>query len=83
MEISKRGNNFPSPIIKVDGIEESIKEVNNTKYGLQTGTFTNNINKYLKVAKSIEAGSVILTKQSNYMADNMPFGGCKMGGIGK
>ncbi len=72
-----------SPLIHVNDIDEAIKVANDTKYGLQAGVFTNNINLALKAAKQIEAGSVIINKQSTYRADNMPFGGCKMSGMGK
>lgn len=84
MEVAQEETFGPvAPIIKVDGIDEAINQANNTKYGLQAGIFTNNINKAIKAAKSIDAGSVIINKQSTYRADNMPFGGCKMSGIGK
>jgi lactaldehyde dehydrogenase len=72
-----------APLISVDGMEEAIKIANNTKYGLQASIFTNNINKALKAAKLLEAGSIIINKQSTYRADNMPFGGCKMSGMGR
>ncbi len=84
MEIVQKETFGPiAPLINVDGIEEAIDAANNTNYGLQAGIFTNDINKALKAAKSIEAGSVIINKQSTYRADNMPFGGCKMSGMGK
>jgi lactaldehyde dehydrogenase len=72
-----------APLIKVDGIEEAIDVANDTQFGLQAGIFTNDINKALKAAKAIETGSVVINKQSTYRADNMPFGGCKMSGMGK
>lgn len=72
-----------APIIQVNGIEEAVKVANDTKYGLQAGVFTNNINNALIAAKRIDAGSVLINKQSTYRADNMPFGGCKMSGMGK
>ena len=72
-----------APLIKVNGIDEAIKVANDTKYGLQASIFTNNINSALKAAKEIEAGGVIINKQSTYRTDNMPFGGCKMSGMGK
>jgi len=72
-----------SPLIHVDGIDEAIDVANNTKYGLQAGIFTDNINSALKAAKKIDAGSIIINKQSTYRTDNMPFGGCKMSGMGK
>lgn len=72
-----------SPLIHVDGIDEAIDVANDTKYGLQAGIFTDNINSALKAAKKIDAGSIIINKQSTYRTDNMPFGGCKMSGMGK
>jgi len=72
-----------SPIIRVDGIDEAIKIANYTRYGLQASIFTSNINSAMKAAKSIEAGGVLINKQSTYRTDNMPFGGFKMSGMGK
>ena len=72
-----------SPLIRINGIDEAIKAANNTRYGLQAGIFTNNINNAMKAIKEIEAGGVIVNKQSTYRMDNMPFGGCKMSGLGK
>ena len=72
-----------SPIIRINGIDEAIKVANNTRYGLQAGIFTNNINNAMKAIKEIEAGGVIVNKPSTYRMDNMPFGGCKMSGLGK
>ena len=72
-----------SPIILINGIDEAIKVANNTRYGLQAGIFTNNINNAMKAIKEIEAGGVVVNKQSTYRMDNMPFGGCKMSGLGK
>ena len=72
-----------SPIIRINGIDEAIKVANNTRYGLQAGIFTDNINNAMKAIKEIEAGGVIVNKQSTYRMDNMPFGGCKMSGLGK
>ncbi|OEC86445.1 MULTISPECIES: lactaldehyde dehydrogenase [Methanobacterium] len=72
-----------SPIIRINGIDEAVKVANNTKYGLQAGIFTNNINNAMKAVKEIEAGGIIVNKPSTYRMDNMPFGGCKMSGLGK
>jgi len=84
MEIVQKETFGPiSPLIHVNGIDEAIDVANDTKYGLQAGIFTENINNALKAAKRIDAGSVIINKQSTYRSDNMPFGGCKMSGIGK
>ena len=41
------------------------------------------LNNALKAARVIDAGSVIINKQSTFRTDNMPFGGFKMSGMGK
>jgi lactaldehyde dehydrogenase len=56
---------------------------NYTKYGLQAGIFTQDINRAKRAVKCIEAGSVLVNKQSTFRTDNMPFGGFKLSGIGK
>ncbi|MDP3624070.1 MAG: lactaldehyde dehydrogenase [Methanobacteriaceae archaeon] len=72
-----------SPIIRVNGIDEAINVANDTRYGLQASIFTENIRHALKAVQEIEAGSVMVNKQSTFRTDNMPFGGFKMSGMGK
>ncbi len=72
-----------SPIIRVNGFEEAIKVANNTLYGLQSSIFTENIHYALRAAQEIDAGAVMINKQSTFRTDNMPFGGFKMSGMGK
>ena len=72
-----------SPIIRVNGVEESIAVANDSEFGLQAGVFTESIRNGLKCANEIEAGSVFINKQSTFRTDNMPFGGFKMSGMGK
>ena len=72
-----------APIIRVDGIDEAIKEANNTQYGLQAGVFTENVHNALRCANEIDAGSVLINKESTFRTDAMPFGGFKSSGLGK
>ena len=72
-----------SPIIRVKSVDEAFEVANDTQYGLQAGVFTKSIENALKAARVIEAGSVIINRQSTFRTDNMPFGGFKMSGIGK
>ena len=72
-----------SPIIRVNGIDDAINVANDTRYGLQASIFTENIHHALKAVQEIEAGSVMVNKQSTFRTDNMPFGGFKMSGMGK
>ncbi|MFA0834692.1 MAG: lactaldehyde dehydrogenase [Methanobacterium formicicum] len=72
-----------SPVIRVKNLEEAIEVANSTPYGLQAGVFTSNIENAKKAVREIEAGSVLINKQSTFRTDNMPFGGFKMSGMGK
>lgn len=72
-----------APIIRVNGVEEAIKVANESKYGLQSGVYTENIHDGLKCANEIQTGTVFINKQSTFRTDNMPFGGFKLSGIGK
>jgi len=72
-----------SPLIRVGSVDEAFEVANDTQYGLQAGVFTKSIENALKAARVIEAGSVIINRQSTFRTDNMPFGGFKMSGMGK
>ena len=72
-----------APIIRIHDVYEAFEVANNTQYGLQAGVFTRSIENALKAAKLIEAGSIIINRQSTFRTDNMPFGGFKMSGMGK
>ncbi|MCX7994336.1 MAG: aldehyde dehydrogenase family protein [candidate division WOR-3 bacterium] len=68
---------------KFKTIDEAITRVNNTKYGLQTGIFTKNINFALKCAKEIDSGGVLINEIPTFRVDNMPYGGMKGSGLGR
>ena len=72
-----------SPVIRVRTEKEAYQMANYTKYGLQAGIFTQDINRAKRAVKCIEDGSVLVNKQSTFRTDNMPFGGFKLSGIGK
>jgi lactaldehyde dehydrogenase len=72
-----------SPIIRVKTEKEAYKMANYTRYGLQAGVFTQDINRAKRAVQNIEAGSVLVNKQPTFRTDNMPFGGFKMSGMGK
>ena len=72
-----------APIIRVNSVDEAIKEANNTDYGLNAGVYTESFRNGLRCANEIEAGTVFVNKQSTFRTDNMPFGGFKNSGTGK
>ncbi|OQV18967.1 Cytosolic 10-formyltetrahydrofolate dehydrogenase [Hypsibius exemplaris] len=63
-------------------IEGVIKRANATQYGLAAGVFTRDISKALRVADSLQAGTVFVNTY-NKTDVAVPFGGFKMSGFGK
>ncbi|OXA37656.1 retinal dehydrogenase 1 [Folsomia candida] len=69
-------------IFKFSDINEAIERANATKYGLAAGIMTNDINKALLFAQSVQAGSVWVNCFDIVFA-NAPFGGYKQSGQGR
>ncbi|MEO8291976.1 MAG: aldehyde dehydrogenase family protein [Actinomycetota bacterium] len=63
--------------------EEALAEVNNSKYGLQAGVFTNDINRAFEAHRTLDVGGVIINDVSAFRADQMPYGGSKDSGFGR
>jgi acyl-CoA reductase-like NAD-dependent aldehyde dehydrogenase len=63
--------------------EEALRIVNDSKYGLQAGVFTNDINRAFEAQRSIEVGGLIVNDVSAFRADQMPYGGSKDSGSGR
>jgi len=70
-------------IVPYDTIEEAIEMVNDSKYGLQAGVFTNCLDVAHLCAMKIEVGGVIINDGATFRTDNMPYGGVKESGNGK
>ena len=63
--------------------EEALAEVNDSKYGLQAGVFTNDISRAMEAHRTLEVGGVIINDVSAFRADQMPYGGSKDSGFGR
>jgi len=64
-------------------IEQAIDKVNDSRYGLQAGIFTRDIEKAFLAFNRIEAGGVIVNDIPTYRVDHMPYGGVKDSGFGR
>jgi aldehyde dehydrogenase (NAD+) len=62
--------------------EEVLAKANDTEYGLYSSVFTNDINRALRFAKEIEAGTVVINAAAPTASLYMPFGGWKQSGNG-
>jgi acyl-CoA reductase-like NAD-dependent aldehyde dehydrogenase len=63
--------------------EDALKLVNDSRFGLQAGVFTNDINRAFEAHRTIEVGGVIINDVSAFRADQMPYGGSKDSGFGR
>ncbi|RUM28034.1 MAG: aldehyde dehydrogenase [Aquifex sp.] len=75
-----------APVVAVNPykeIDEAIKWVNSSDYGLQVGVFTKDIQTAWKCIREIEAGGVLINEGPTFRADHMPYGGMKYSGIGR
>lgn len=70
-------------IIASDDFESALKQANDTKFGLQVGVFTNDINRVFKAVKRLNFGGVIVNDTPNFRADHMPYGGNRQSGLGR
>jgi len=57
--------------------------INDTRFGLQAGIFTNEISEMDKAFREIEAGGIMLNDVPTFRVDHMPYGGIKDSGLGR
>jgi glyceraldehyde-3-phosphate dehydrogenase (NADP+) len=66
-----------------DDLDEAIREVNDSFYGLQTGIFTNDLEHSWRAFNELVVGGVIVNDIPTYRIDHMPYGGVKDSGLGR
>ena len=70
-------------IIASDDFESALKQANDTRFGLQVGVFTNDVNRVFKAVRRLNFGGVIVNDTPNFRADHMPYGGNRQSGLGR
>src|SRR3954464_6154103 len=71
------------PVMKVRDADEALRLANDSRYGLNSSVWTKDIEKGLKLASQVQAGSTCVNDAvANYAAQELPFGGVKESGIG-
>ncbi|WAH43735.1 aldehyde dehydrogenase family protein [Alicyclobacillus fastidiosus] len=75
-----------APIVlinKISSVEEAIGLVNDSRYGLQAGIYTENVHTALDAAEKLHVGGVMINDIPTFRVDNMPYGGVKESGVGR
>lgn len=70
-------------VIGFSDIEEPIRHVNRSPYGLHCGLFTDSTATAFKVAREIRSGGLIVNGTSTWRTDQLAYGGVKASGIGR
>ena len=69
-------------VIEVSTIDEAIKAVNSTKYGLSSSIYTRNVNNAFRFMRDAETGMVYVNAGTIGAEIQLPFGGMKATGNG-
>lgn len=75
-----------APIVlinKIKSVEEAIELVNDSRFGLQAGIYTENIHTALTAAQQLHVGGVMINDIPTFRVDHMPYGGVKESGVGR
>ena len=62
---------------------ETIRAINASKFGLQVGIFSKNIDRIWQLFEEAEVGGVIQNDVPSFRVDSMPYGGLKDSGLGR
>lgn len=74
------------PVVTLEPFDEpdqAIAAINEGRYGLQAGIFTQDIQEMNLAFRSLEVGGVILNDVPTFRVDHMPYGGLKDSGSGR
>jgi len=66
-----------------DDFDAVLGAVNDSRFGLQAGVFTNDLAHAWRAFEELEVGGVILNDVPTYRIDHMPYGGVKDSGLGR
>jgi acyl-CoA reductase-like NAD-dependent aldehyde dehydrogenase len=67
----------------VDSVDEAFARVNDSRFGLQAGVFTRDLQVAFRAAQVLEVGGVVVGDVPSFRADQMPYGGVKDSGTGR
>ena len=64
-------------------LDDAFEQVNASRYGLQAGLFTHDVQAAFRAHRELEVGGVIVGDVPSFRADQMPYGGWKESGVGR
>nr|WP_245595473.1 aldehyde dehydrogenase family protein [Glycomyces tenuis] len=67
----------------VESFETGLAAINDSRYGLQAGVFTERLPQIMRAHRELEVGGVVIGDVPSFRADQMPYGGVKGSGVGR
>jgi acyl-CoA reductase-like NAD-dependent aldehyde dehydrogenase len=64
-------------------IEDAVRKINDTKFGLQCGVFTDSVSELDFCFRNVDAGGILHNEVPTLRFDHMPYGGIKESGLGR
>jgi glyceraldehyde-3-phosphate dehydrogenase (NADP+) len=74
------------PVVTLESYEyfnEAVNLLNEGRFGLQAGVFTNRIEEMDYAFYHLEVGGVVINDVPTFRVDHMPYGGVKDSGLGR
>ena len=75
-----------APVVVVapfDRFDDAVERCNDSRYGLQAGVFTNDLQRAWSAFENLDVGGVVVNDVPTFRMDNMPYGGSKNSGSGR
>jgi len=66
-----------------DSFNEAVSLLNQSRFGLQAGVFTDSLNEMESAFEQLQVGGVIINDVPTFRVDHMPYGGIKDSGLGR
>jgi acyl-CoA reductase-like NAD-dependent aldehyde dehydrogenase len=70
-------------VLPFDDFDEVLAVCNQSRFGLQAGLFTRDLQRVMTAWRELEVGGLIVNGSSNFRLDHVPFGGVKESGFGR
>jgi acyl-CoA reductase-like NAD-dependent aldehyde dehydrogenase len=70
-------------VLPYDDFDAVLNRCNSSRFGLQAGIFTSDIDRIFTAWRELEVGGLVVNGSSNFRLDHVPFGGVKDSGFGR
>jgi acyl-CoA reductase-like NAD-dependent aldehyde dehydrogenase len=70
-------------VAPVAGVDAALAAVNDSRFGLQAGIFTHDLQIAFRAHRELIVGGVVIGDVPSFRADQMPYGGVKSSGLGR